>query len=43
MQDTSISKYGVIYVQKGRVRELLKYNLAMLNVKNTTDELTVSN
>jgi hypothetical protein len=41
MQDTSISKYGVIYVQKGRVRELLKYNLAML--KNTTDELTVSN
>ena len=41
MQDTSIFKSGVIYVQKERVREHLKYNLAML--KNTTDELTVSN
>jgi len=35
MQDTSIFKSGVIYVQKGRVRELLKYILAMLKQQLT--------
>ena len=41
MQDTHIFKSGVIYVQKGRVRKLLKYILAILRKKTTTNEPTV--